>query len=157
MLDLQPLDKEHLPDINGVISAAVSDWPLAERVRRLSLPLLQYDAEDVKHYNLTGCFIADSPSASRTLVGVVAWDNHCVHGLYVAPAHQGKGIGRTLLAAAARTMRSDDPPLTVRAQRVSAPFFAHVGLSPSCDLSDYPYTFLLNSDFFPRGFGSTLL
>ena len=150
MFDLRPLYREHIEDINAVISAAVNAWPMAERVRRLSLPLLQYDAEDIRHYNLNGCFVA-----SRALIGVVAWDNQCVHGLYVQPDYQGQGIGRTLLAVAAQTIRRDAPPLTLRAQRVSAPFFEHVGLSPSRDPSDYPYTFMLTGDFSSRGIQST--
>jgi hypothetical protein len=36
--------------INHVISRAVLGWPLPQRVKRLALPMLQYDAIDFEHY-----------------------------------------------------------------------------------------------------------
>ena len=73
MFELRPLDKEDIPGINTVVCAAVNAWPLSERVRRLSLPLLQYNEEDIKHYHFTGCFLTACTDTSRTLVAVVAW------------------------------------------------------------------------------------
>lgn len=149
MYTLHPLDEQDITDVNAVIRAAVHRWPMPERVRRLSLPLLQYDAVDMEHYTFIGCFLKGQPDTKRALIGVVVWDNCCVHGLYVNPATQGQGIGRALLAAVARTMPPGSQPLQVKAQRVSATFFEQVGLSMNCDVSTYPYTYLLPSDFAP--------
>jgi len=149
MYSLQALEERDIPAINAVIRAAVHGWPLPSRVCRLSLPLLQYDAVDLEHYSFMGCFLKQAAAESPVLVGVVAWDSRCVHGLYVAPAAQGQGVGRALLAAVARTLPRESAPLQVKAQRVSATFFEQVGLQMSCELSSYPYTYLLPAEFAP--------
>jgi GNAT superfamily N-acetyltransferase len=138
-----------LNSCNAVITAAVMAWPLAERLRRLALPLLRYDLADLACYQL---LLAVEQQA---IVGVAAWDNRTilaspradgalVHGLYVLPAEQGQGVGRLLLAdIAARARQLQRSGLLIKAERVAVGYFEHLGLEPLKieQPADYPYRF----------------
>lgn len=124
-----------LDTVNALISRAIATWQLPERVQRLSLPLYQYQAEDLDHLELWLAIEGKRP------VAVAAWEaadpgqlpSGCrgllLHGLYVDPERAGGGLGRTLLHAcldAARSAGLDG--VLVKASRAAAPFFEHCGL-----------------------------
>jgi GNAT superfamily N-acetyltransferase len=146
---------EDLPAVNAVVEAAVMAWPLPLRLRRLSLPVLTYDAADAADYE-----ILLREDGGRHPVGVAAWraqpaDAGCapelpphalLHGLYVHPVEQRRGVGRALQRTVAR--RAEERGLAgilVKAERVSTNYFAGCGYRPLAVPQDqpgaYPYRF----------------
>ena len=139
---LQRLSAENLDEINAVIRAAVLGWPLPDRVKRLSLPLLEYDLVDADQYRLLGAYQEDR----EALIGVAAWDDNQLHGLYVHPAAQGLGIGGALLHAVCHdTAATGIAGLEIKAQRISASYFEYLGLPALPPGDGYPYRFLLDN------------
>jgi N-acetylglutamate synthase-like GNAT family acetyltransferase len=148
-LQLREGDAQDLPAINRLIANAVLAWPLADRLKRLAVPLLQYVETDIAHYSLLLAYRKDA------LVGVAAWaaqamqfdDEHTgalLHGLYVEPEMQGRGIGRQLMQEVfLRSAAQGFDGVLVKAQRVSADFFAHRGMLrlPADESGEYPYRF----------------
>ena len=135
--------------INQVIDDAVMSWPVSERNKRLSVPVLRYDQQDFRQYR----FLLYKDVGR--VVGVAAWDaenmlvtvngcGHLLHGLYIAPSYQGRGYGRRLMEEvflASEMLGADG--LLVKAQKVAVGFFRHCGLTvlPAQDSTDYPYMF----------------
>jgi N-acetylglutamate synthase-like GNAT family acetyltransferase len=146
-----------LAAINGVVERAIATWQLPERVKRLSLPSYLYQAHDFDHLHL---IVAED--AAHALVGVAAWEpanprdlaagqrGLLLHGLYVDPAYQHRGVGSQLLdaaAAAARTQGFDG--VLVKAQADANGFFEARGLQrlPVEDPArHYPHRFWLAAD-----------
>jgi GNAT superfamily N-acetyltransferase len=134
--------------INHVISRAVLGWPLPQRVKRLALPMLQYDAIDFEHYTAL-VYIR------KTVIGCGVWLNepisfgpqYCgglLHGLYVDPAAQRQGIGGELLReVSSQAANAGLEGILVKAERVSQDFFERSGmvLLPSSSATDYPYRY----------------
>jgi GNAT superfamily N-acetyltransferase len=124
-----------LSAVNAVVEGAVMGCRLPERVKRLALPVYRYDDADRNHLGF-----AIARDARGLVVGVAAWEpadsGDCppgrrgllLHGLYVEPARQRRGIGRRLLDQARRA--ADDAGLDgllVRAQRDAEAFFLAYG------------------------------
>ena len=136
--------------INKVVTAAVMSWPMPERIRRLSVPVLSYDSEDFKHYRFA--LYRDSGE----IRGVAAWNaqapmltefgiGRLLHGLYISPGSQGRGHGQTLTAAVlSEAVALGADGLVVKAERPSIGFFEHCGLQSLSALgpTDYPYQYL---------------
>lgn len=132
-LRIRPASPEDLNPINRVIEAAVLGWPLAERVKRLALPLLRYDAVDLQDYQML------LGMAGNAVVAVAVWcpqrdaapgNGHHVllHGLYVQPSMHGLGIGSALTAAVVDQARDRGASgVLVKAERVSAGYFERLG------------------------------
>ena len=132
-------------------------WPLAERVKRLSLPVLKYDPVDMKTLQML-VFERDGEVA-----GIAAWGEATgngpaasgessairlalLHGLYVHPDMQGRGIGRALQQAVfASAQHGGMQAVVLRAERVSAGYFETCGytaLPPSSEPGNaYPYRY----------------
>lgn len=127
-------------------------WNLPERVKRLSLDSYRYRDHDLEHLQLA---VAGNPLGR--IAGVAAWgpaeagDSPAakaallLHGLYVAPDSQGRGIGTLLIqeALAAATAAGLDG-LLVKAQAQAAGYFRAQGFVhlPVIDSSrDYPYRY----------------
>lgn len=125
-----------LEQINRVVEAAFMTWDLPERVKRLSLPTYLYNDLDLQHLQL---LVAEEGGA---MVGVAALEaaeaQDCpagmtgllLHGLYVDPPFQGKGIGGQLLAAAKAHGRSEGyDGLLVKAQTEAIGFYRTNGFA----------------------------
>ena len=125
-----------LTDINAVIDAAVMTWDLPERVKRLALPSYRYQPHDLVFLELIVATNADG-----VIVGVAGYEQAdpadslsgrhtlLLHGLYISPAQQRRGIGRQLFRAvedAARQRGFDN--LLVKAQTAAEAFFIAQGL-----------------------------
>jgi len=151
---LRQAHADDLPAINGVVERAIATWQLPERVKRLSLPSYRYHMHDLVHLHLV---VAEDDD--HVLVGVAAWEpansrdlpaekrGLLLHGLYVDPSHQHRGIGSWLLDAAevaARTQGLDG--VLVKAQADAKGFFEARGLQrlPVEDAArHYPHRFWL--------------
>ena len=132
---LRPANITELDAINRVIEKAVMSWKLPERVKRLSLPLYRYDTMDFKALQI---IVAHN---GRNIVGIAAWETAdrnetpgnasalLLHGLYVDPAHQRKGIGQQLFRAAESAMHDQNfDGLIVKAQESADGFFLSQGM-----------------------------
>lgn len=138
-----------LAQINQLIAQAVMAWPMPERIKRLSVPVLSYDSEDFKHYQFLLLKEVD------LIVGVAVWNaktsvmtargtGRLLHGLYIAPAFQGRGYGQQLMGqifAEAGALGVDG--VLVKAERPALGFFKHCALQslPASNDTDYPYQF----------------
>ena len=150
--DARPAD---LDEINAVIEAAVMHWELPERVRRLSLPMLQYDGYDMDGYTFR---VMEAPDGR--LAGVAAWTEAdpldvprgagglLLHGIYILPQLQHRGLGSALFAAAKEAAReSGASGLLVKAQAGAEGFFVRQGMMklPVIDPDrDYPRRYWLS-------------
>lgn len=146
----KPSDRQ-LERINQVIAAAMGTWNLAERVRRISLPLYQYRQDDLEHMVFV---LAETPTSA--IVGVAALEEAdepgaryqgalLLHGIYVDPACHRCGIGRALLKKAeAIASATGAVGLLAKAQADAVDFFESCGFEklPATDRSrDYAFRY----------------
>ena len=140
--------------INAVIEAAVMGWNLPERVKRLSLATLKYSRYDLDHFELWVVETADGEVA-----GAAAWTpagakdlppatrGLLLHGIYVDPAQQHRGLGARLLERARSAAAAGGyDGLLAKAQPGAEGFFAKQGLVklPVRDPArDYPHRYWL--------------
>lgn len=145
-----------LPALNGVIERAIATWPLPERVKRLALPSYRYQPHDLDHLHLVA-----AADAGGIAIGVAAWEpphprdlpagrrGLSLHGLYVDPAHQRRGVGSRLLDAATDAAQAQGlAGVLVKAQAAAVAFFEARGLQalPVEDPArDYPHRFWLSA------------
>ena len=127
-----------LEEINRVIADAISSWNLPERVKRLSLPGFFYKPHDLQTIEL---LVAKSDKCDIT--GVAGWEPAdaadipdgqtalLLHGIYVKPELQHRGIGTQLLRAAEHAACNGTySGLLVKAQATAAGFFKSNGMEP---------------------------
>jgi GNAT superfamily N-acetyltransferase len=111
-------------------------WDLPERVKRLSVSSYRYTGLDLKHLDMV---VAED--ASQGIVGVAAWEpadardspagerTLLLHGIYVDPAQQRRGIGAALLRAAEQAAAEQHySGLLVKAQEDATAFFIAQGM-----------------------------
>ncbi|MCC5811449.1 MAG: GNAT family N-acetyltransferase [Ectothiorhodospiraceae bacterium] len=133
--DIRQAAPEDLEQANQVVEQAVMSWNLAERVKRLSLPLYQYSEVDLAY--LTVRLIREQ----GIVAAVAAWEpaepaqlppgcrGLLLHGLYVRPACHGRGYGRALLRSCADTaLEQGLDGVLVRVQQDAVDFFRSQGL-----------------------------
>lgn len=149
---LRPATPGDLDAVNDIIARAITAWQLPERVKRLTLPSYRYDRHDLDHLRM---MVAED--AGRAILGVAAWEQTAaadvpagktallLHGLYVHPEHQHRGVGSRLLDAALTAARQAGyDGLLVKARPEAEGFFRHHGLEPVPLVNperDYPYRF----------------
>lgn len=134
---LRPAEKNDLDNINSLIASAVMDWDLPERVKRLSTPSYFYKQLDLAHMQV---MVAENHK--QLLVGVAAWEDAkpqdlpkgksglLLHGIFVAPEYQHKGIGRKLFAYAEQAAKQQNySGLLVKAQNDATDFFLTQGMN----------------------------
>jgi len=137
-----------LAKINHVIQSAVMNWPMAHRVKRLAVPVLQYRETDLDFYEVLVATFRDE------VIGVAAWDPQpeqslpngqggLFHGLYVMPIIQGQGVGEALMEAVFADARCRQTSgLLIKAQRVSRNFFEHHQMQAlAANDSEYPWQY----------------
>jgi N-acetylglutamate synthase-like GNAT family acetyltransferase len=130
-----------LVSINRVIADAVMGWPLPERLKRLTLSSMQYDAQDMRYFEMFVALIGER------VAGVASWDpDHeasLFHGLYIEPESQNLGLGQYLMQHVfVRAKSRGRVSMLIRAERVSASYFTHQHFEEiEADATDYPYQF----------------
>lgn len=148
---------QDLEGINRVIAAAMVSWRISDRVKRISLPLYQYQADDLDFFQL---FVAEN--AEGELLGVAALEEGDpadgesgpgainLHGIYVDPGFHRQGVGASLLDQVERiACLQGYRMLTVKAKADSTGFFVKQGFEklPVRDPGrDYPYRFRKSLD-----------
>ncbi len=136
-INVRPAVQDDLESINCVIEAAVMGWHLPERVKRLSLPSYRYTGMDLNYLETV---VAEDDR--QNIVGIAAWEPAEVkdtpagqtalllHGIYVAPSHHRRGIGRRLLRVAEQAVRNYRySGLVVKAHANAGEFFVAQGMS----------------------------
>ena len=148
VITIHPATTVDLPRINFVIKSAIMNWPVPKRLRRLSVPVMQYRKEDLATLSVLVARL------NGEILGIAAWDsepNHRLpngrgglfHGLFVLPLVQYQGIGTSLMNAVfdeARKIRTTG--LLIKAQRVSRRYFERHNLTPLAATDDeYPWQY----------------
>ena len=153
-----------LHSVNNLIAAAIDTWQLADRVKRISLPLYRYQEDDLRDMQLV---VADS--GDDEILGVAALEQayatdlldglqtSVLHGIYVAPSLHRNGIGSRLLERIENMARSNGTEvLLVKARPEAIAFFSGRGfrkLSTRDNSRAYPYQFYkILADFDPDRF-----
>lgn len=149
---IRPAGPADLETINGIVSAAVLAWPMAERLKRIAVKVLAYDAMDLRELDV---LLAESDGSTAA---VAAWDpgtrlaavggarGALLHGLYVLPNRQRAGLGSLLQRRVAETaVALGFDGLVVKAERVAVGYFERCGYA-RLDRGnpfgiDYPYLF----------------
>jgi N-acetylglutamate synthase-like GNAT family acetyltransferase len=126
-----------LTAMNAVIRKCVSNRPVTDRIKKLTLPSLLLEETD---FNFMDIWVAGDP-----IVGVIALqgtkEGMLLHSLYVDPKASGNGIGTELVNQAVKlTKEAGQERLLVKAFAESVRFFQKVGFEPT-DVLDYPHTF----------------
>lgn len=133
-LEIRQADSDDLDIINQIITAAVMNWDLPERVKRLSLPSYLYKEIDLQFFQVNLVTSQNKP------VAVIAFDNELIkikkhkqalliHGLYVHPQQQTRGIGSQLIKFAEQQAKSKNADgVLVKAQKDAEGFFIHMGM-----------------------------
>ena len=132
---LRVATSKDLDDINAVIEAAIMNWNLPERIKRLALPVYRYTISDYEHLEI---IVAET--AIKGIVGVAACEIAdaaelpgrtalLLHGLYVKPEVQHQGIGSQLFTAVeALVPEHGCDGLLVKAQTDAVGFFKVHGM-----------------------------
>lgn len=154
-LELRRAIDVDLGTVNAVIERAVMTWKLPERVKRLAMPSYCYAEYDLKYLHIV---VAEDSAIG--IVGVAAWEPAAVHdcpqgcrglqlhGIYVEPNHQLRGVGARLLCAAGTAAREEGyDGLLVKVQADAEGFFGSQRLQKLPVVQpdrDYPHRFWLD-------------
>jgi N-acetylglutamate synthase-like GNAT family acetyltransferase len=144
------MQRGDLDSVNAIIKACITEWNLPDRVKRLSLNSYQYTVLDLEHLSAVVAVTRDNE-----IVGVAAWEHadtndlpknqHGVllHGLYVQPRKQRRGIGKRLIKTALEDVRSQGlDGILVKAQNDAISYFQAQGftmLPVENSERDYPH------------------
>jgi GNAT superfamily N-acetyltransferase len=125
-----------LEEINRIIDACIMTWDLPDRVKRLSLSSYRYSGIDLDFLD-----IVVAENLEGEILGAAAWEpadagdtpggtgGLLLHGIYVDPSQQRRGIGARLFSAAVETVRQRGlKGLLVKAQADANGFFTALGM-----------------------------
>lgn len=145
----QPQDLER---INRVIARAIDSWRIKDRVKRISLPLYQYQGDDL---NFLQIFVVENQNGD--LLGVAATEDGesgetrtdlpvlNLHGIYVDPACHRRGVGSRLLEKVEQIASVQGyATLMVKAKADATGFFARRNFEKLAIQNpdrDYPYRY----------------
>ena len=151
-LVVRTAQRQDLERINRVIARAIDSWRITERVKRISLPLYQYQADDLDFFQV---FVAENQHGD--LLGVAATEDGesvdgragpaviNLHGIYVDPTYHGRGAGSRLLQKVEQVASMQGySALLVKAKADATGFFARLNFDrlPIRDPDrDYPYRY----------------
>ena len=148
VITIHPATSVDLPRINFVIKSAVMNWPLPDRLRKITVPVMQYREDDMAALSVLVAKL------NGEILGIAAWDSEpshplpnglggLFHGLFVLPLVQYQGIGTSLMDAVfdeARKIRTTG--ILIKAQRVSRHYFERQNLTPLAATDDeYPWQY----------------
>ena len=150
---IRPATHEDLNAINLIISSAVMNWPIANRLKRLAADPLHYDDIDLQHMKI----IAGGLHGHVT--SVAARDSNAksvskqkgsttFRGLYILPLLQRQGLGLRLLDAIFESAyQLGLRGVLVKAQRISCGYFEHHGLQRlKVSKNEYPWQYWKHLD-----------
>ena len=133
---LRKADVNDLNSINWVIKRCLSNRPVSNRIKKLTLHSLLFELTD---FNYIDIWVVGDP-----LIGVLGLlkidEGILLHSIYVDPSKSGQGVGRKLFHHAHQvTQTNNQDRLIVKAFSESIGFFKKVGFTPS-NILDYPHT-----------------
>ena len=125
-----------LNSINKVIELCLSNRPVSDRIKKLTLSSLLFKQDD---FDYMAIWVAGEP-----ITGVLGLqkinEGMLLHSIYVNPSSSNKGVGSELLHhACLYTVMSNQNRLIVKAFYESIGFFKKIGFTPS-NILDYPHT-----------------
>ncbi|MEJ2214253.1 MAG: GNAT family N-acetyltransferase [Gammaproteobacteria bacterium] len=149
-ISVRPASGEDLTTINQIITDCVYSWNLSDRVKRLTLQSYHYDILDLDHLDI---FVA--ANKDDDILGIAALESAnssdlpanltglLLHGLYVAPDHQKKQVGKILIDHSMEHVKQQQMlGLLVKAQPDANSYFEKQGFErlPVDNISkDYPH------------------
>jgi N-acetylglutamate synthase-like GNAT family acetyltransferase len=151
-IKLRGADPSDLHSINSLIAAAIGTWRLADRVKRISLPLYRYHAHDLQDMQIVVAHCGDGEILGSAALEQAYTSNmfdglptSLLHGIYVAPNLHRNGVGSRLLEKIETLARYQGiEALLVKARPEAISFFSARGfgkLSTRDDREEYPHQF----------------
>lgn len=129
VMDVKKATEEDLEELNSVITDAVMQWVLPDRVKRLSLPSFHYDALDVQHMD-----IRIARNHQHTIIAIIATEMTdspgviLLHGIFVRSSDQRRGVGTLLLRTVEQNLSASMvKSLLVKPQKEAIDFFHALG------------------------------
>jgi N-acetylglutamate synthase-like GNAT family acetyltransferase len=133
---LRKADVKDLNSINRVIELCLSNRPVSERIKKITLSSLLFNLTDL---NYMAIWVEGEP-----VIGVLGLqkidEGMLLHSIYVDPSKSNQGIGSKLFRHARQLAATNNQDrLIVKAFSESIGFFKKIGFTPSYIL-DYPHT-----------------
>ena len=127
---------EDLNSINRVIELCLSNRPVSDRIKKITLSSLLFDLTDL---NYMAVWVVGEPVTG--VLGLQKIDEGMLlHSIYVDPSKSNQGIGSELFRHARKlTAKNNKDRLIVKAFSESIGFFEKIGFTPS-DILNYPHT-----------------
>jgi N-acetylglutamate synthase-like GNAT family acetyltransferase len=127
---------EDLNSINRIIELCLSNRPVSDRIKKLTLPSLLFEPTDLEYMAI---WVAGEPV--NGVLGLQEIDEGMLlHSMYVDPNNFNQGVGSELFRHARKlTAKNNKDRLIVKAFSESIGFFEKIGFTPS-DILNYPHT-----------------